>query len=40
VVALAAALFAASARCQETLVADVGAESRWAEAGRREGLRL
>src|ERR1700722_13375619 len=40
VVALAAALFAASARRQGTLVADVGAESRWAEAGRREGLRL
>src|SRR3984957_16655160 len=31
VVALAAALFAASARRQGTLVADVGAESRWAE---------
>jgi acetyl-CoA carboxylase biotin carboxylase subunit len=40
VMALAAALFAAAARRQETLVADVGAESRWAEAGRREGLRL
>jgi acetyl-CoA carboxylase biotin carboxylase subunit len=39
VVALAAALFAASAR-RETMVADAGAESRWAEAGRREGLRL
>jgi acetyl-CoA carboxylase biotin carboxylase subunit len=39
VVALAAALFSTSAR-QETVVADAAAESRWAEAGRREGLRL
>jgi acetyl-CoA carboxylase, biotin carboxylase subunit len=39
VVALAAALFVASAR-RETVVADVAAESRWAEVGRREGLRL
>jgi acetyl-CoA carboxylase biotin carboxylase subunit len=39
VVALAAALFAASAR-RETTVADVAEERRWAVAGRREGLRL
>jgi acetyl-CoA carboxylase biotin carboxylase subunit len=39
VVALAAALFAASAT-RQTVVADAAAESRWAEAGRREGLRL
>jgi acetyl-CoA carboxylase biotin carboxylase subunit len=39
VVAVAAAIFAASAK-RETAVADVTAESRWAEAGRREGLRL
>jgi acetyl-CoA carboxylase biotin carboxylase subunit len=40
VVALAAALFAASARREAVVVADPAAESRWAEAGRREGLRL
>jgi acetyl-CoA carboxylase biotin carboxylase subunit len=40
VVAVAAALFAASARRETSLVADAAAESRWAEAGRREGLRL
>jgi acetyl-CoA carboxylase biotin carboxylase subunit len=40
VVALAAALFAASARCEMAVVVDAAAESRWAEAGRREGLRL
>jgi acetyl-CoA carboxylase biotin carboxylase subunit len=40
VVALAAALFAASARRETVAVGDVAAESRWAEAGRREGLRL
>jgi acetyl-CoA carboxylase biotin carboxylase subunit len=40
VVALAAALFAASAQRQDAVVADAVAESRWAEAGRREGLRL
>jgi acetyl-CoA carboxylase biotin carboxylase subunit len=39
IVALAAALFAASAP-RGTVVADAAAESRWAEAGRREGLRL
>jgi acetyl-CoA carboxylase biotin carboxylase subunit len=39
VVALAAALFAASAK-REGVVADAAAESRWAETGRREGLRL
>ena len=40
VVALAAAFFAASARRETAVVADAAAESRWAEAGRREGLRL
>jgi acetyl-CoA carboxylase biotin carboxylase subunit len=40
VVVLAAALFAASARRETIVVADAAAESRWAEAGRREGLRL
>jgi acetyl-CoA carboxylase biotin carboxylase subunit len=40
VVALAAALFAASAKRDAMPVGDVAAESRWAEAGRREGLRL
>lgn len=40
VVALAAALFAASGRPATVPVSDVAAESRWAEAGRREGLRL
>ena len=39
IVALAAALFAASAQ-RGTVVTDTAAESRWAEAGRREGLRL
>jgi acetyl-CoA carboxylase biotin carboxylase subunit len=40
VVALAAALFAASARRETAAVADLSEESRWAAAGRREGLRL
>ncbi len=40
VVALAAALFTASARRQTTAVAAASEESRWAVAGRREGLRL
>jgi acetyl-CoA carboxylase biotin carboxylase subunit len=40
VVALAAALFAASARRETVAVADLSEESRWAVAGRREGLRL
>jgi acetyl-CoA carboxylase biotin carboxylase subunit len=39
IVAVAAALFAVSAP-RTTVVADAAAESRWAEAGRREGLRL
>jgi acetyl-CoA carboxylase biotin carboxylase subunit len=40
VVAVAAALFAASARREGVPVGNVAAESRWADAGRREGLRL
>ena len=40
VVALAAALFAASAKPKETVAGDPAEESRWAVAGRREGLRL
>ena len=40
VVALAAALFSVSARRETLPVGDVAAESRWAVAGRREGLRL
>jgi acetyl-CoA carboxylase biotin carboxylase subunit len=40
VVALAAALFAASARREDVVVAGAAGESRWAEAARREGLRL
>jgi acetyl-CoA carboxylase biotin carboxylase subunit len=40
VVALAAALFASSAKREAVPVSDAAAESRWAEAGRREGLRL
>jgi acetyl-CoA carboxylase, biotin carboxylase subunit len=40
VVALAAALFAAAGKRETAVVGDVAAESRWAEAGRREGLRL
>jgi len=40
VVALAAALFAASAKREGAPVSDAAAESRWAEAGRREALRL
>jgi acetyl-CoA carboxylase, biotin carboxylase subunit len=40
VVAVAAALFAASARREAVRVADAAEESRWAVAGRREGLRL
>jgi acetyl-CoA carboxylase, biotin carboxylase subunit len=40
VVALAAAIFVASAKREGLVVADTAAESRWAEAGRREGLRL
>jgi len=39
IVALVAALFAASAQ-RGVVVADAAAESRWAEAGRQEGLRL
>ena len=39
VVAVAAALFAASAK-RETVTGSTARESRWAEAGRREGLRL
>jgi acetyl-CoA carboxylase biotin carboxylase subunit len=40
VVALAAALFAASGRRGVEVVGNVSEESRWAVAGRREGLRL
>jgi acetyl-CoA carboxylase biotin carboxylase subunit len=40
VVAVAAALFALSATKADAVVQDAGAESRWAVAGRREGLRL
>jgi acetyl-CoA carboxylase biotin carboxylase subunit len=40
VVALAVALFVASARREPVPAGDVAAERRWAEAGRREGLRL
>jgi acetyl-CoA carboxylase biotin carboxylase subunit len=40
VVALAAALFSVCARRERLPVGDVAAESRWAVAGRREGLRL
>jgi acetyl-CoA carboxylase biotin carboxylase subunit len=40
VVAVAAALFAASASKVEAVLPDAAAESRWAVAGRREGLRL
>jgi acetyl-CoA carboxylase biotin carboxylase subunit len=40
VVALAAALFAASAIPQGAVAGDPAEESRWAVAGRREGLRL
>jgi acetyl-CoA carboxylase biotin carboxylase subunit len=40
VVAVAAALFAASARRETVRVVDAAEESRWAVAGRREGLRL
>jgi acetyl-CoA carboxylase, biotin carboxylase subunit len=40
VVALAAALFAASGRQQTVTETDLSEESRWAVAGRREGLRL
>jgi acetyl-CoA carboxylase, biotin carboxylase subunit len=40
VVALAAALFVASARRTGGVAVDAAVESRWAEAGRREGLRL
>jgi acetyl-CoA carboxylase biotin carboxylase subunit len=40
VVAVAAALFACSATKAAGVVQDAGAESRWAVAGRREGLRL
>jgi acetyl-CoA carboxylase biotin carboxylase subunit len=40
VVALAAALFTASTRRETVAVADLSEESRWAVAGRREGLRL
>ncbi|HWW98201.1 MAG TPA: acetyl-CoA carboxylase biotin carboxylase subunit [Edaphobacter sp.] len=40
VVAVAAAFFATAARRETAVVMDAAAESRWAEAGRREGLRL
>ncbi len=40
VVAVAAALFAASSRRESVAVADGAEESRWAVTGRREGLRL
>jgi acetyl-CoA carboxylase, biotin carboxylase subunit len=40
VVALAAALFVVSTRRETALVTDFEVDSRWAEAGRREGLRL
>lgn len=40
VVALAAALFAASARRETVVTPAASEESRWAVAGRREGLRL
>jgi acetyl-CoA carboxylase, biotin carboxylase subunit len=40
VVALAAALFVASAKSGAVAVADAAVESKWAVAGRREGLRL
>jgi acetyl-CoA carboxylase, biotin carboxylase subunit len=40
VVAVAAALFAASSRREVVAAADAADESRWAVAGRREGLRL
>ncbi|MCU1249476.1 MAG: acetyl-CoA carboxylase, biotin carboxylase [Edaphobacter sp.] len=40
VVAIAAALLAVSAKRETVPAADGAAESRWAEAGRREGLRL
>jgi acetyl-CoA carboxylase biotin carboxylase subunit len=40
VVAVAAALFAASAKRDGVAVRDAAGESRWAETGRREGLRL
>jgi acetyl-CoA carboxylase biotin carboxylase subunit len=40
VVAVAAALFAASASKVDGVLPDAAAESRWAVAGRREGLRL
>jgi acetyl-CoA carboxylase biotin carboxylase subunit len=40
VVALAAALFASTSAKASVSVPDAAAESRWAVAGRREGLRL
>ncbi len=40
IVAVAAALFAASAGSESVLAGDAAEESRWAAAGRREGLRL
>jgi acetyl-CoA carboxylase biotin carboxylase subunit len=40
VAALAAALFVASTQGETVVVADAAAKSRWAETGRREGLRL
>ena len=40
IVALAAALFATSAKAETTVAVSAGEESRWAVAGRREGLRL
>jgi acetyl-CoA carboxylase biotin carboxylase subunit len=40
VVALAAAIFSSTATRNGVAVHDAAAESRWAEVGRREGLRL
>jgi acetyl-CoA carboxylase, biotin carboxylase subunit len=40
VVALAAAIFSSTAKRNGVAVQDAGAESRWAKAGRQEGLRL
>jgi len=40
VVTVAAAIFSASARREVASAVNVAVESRWAEAGRREGLRL
>jgi acetyl-CoA carboxylase, biotin carboxylase subunit len=40
IVAVAAAIFTASQKREGAVVADAASESGWAEAGRREGLRL